>query len=158
MNSPVVLDTNVLALLVVGASSRDYIKQHKRLASDFGPYEFDLLVEMIGMFSEIILIPHIVAETSSLVRQIANPARARIQNTLNNLIDTTVEYPVASAFGVRREEAEEFGITVSVILHFLSLAELNPTLFSIDEPLLNKASSLGYSVVNCRSEFWTGRY
>lgn len=157
MNGPVVLDTNLLALLIVGSTSKEYITIHKRLAADFTSIEFELLVELTGMFSDIVLLPHIVSETSSLLRQINNPVRAKIQDKFNMFITTTMEYPIASAFGARRGEFQELGITDAVILHFLSLEELNPTLLSIDDDLLNRANSLGYSVIDCRTEFWPRR-
>jgi hypothetical protein len=157
MNGPVVLDTNLLMLLVVGTASRDYITRHKRLAADFTEFEFELLVEMIGTFSELILIPHIVAETSSLVRHISNPMRMDVQDIFKNLITSTPEYPVGSFFGAQRDEFLELGITDSVILHFLSLNDIDPTLMSIDSDLLNRANALGYNVVDCRSIFWSDR-
>src|SRR5271163_1392089 len=113
-----------------------------------------MLIDLIGAYSDIVLLPHVVAETSSLVRQIRNPIRHQIQVTFNNLITSTVEYPIASAYGAQRDEVSELGITDSVILHFLSLDEISPTLMTIDSSLLNRASVLGYSVVDCRSRFW----
>lgn len=154
MNNPLVLDTNLLMLLIVGATSRDYISIHKRLANDFTTIEYEMLVDLIGSYSDIVLLPHVVAETSSLVRQVRNPIRREIQVTLIKLIMATVEYPIASVYGAQRDEVSELGITNSVILHFLSLEELHPTLMTIDGGLLNRASALGYRVVDCRSEFW----
>jgi hypothetical protein len=101
MNSLVVIDTNLLCLLIVGATSREYISLHKRLASDFNISHFELLVELIGVFSDIVLLPHIIAETSSIIRQIRTPMRTRIQETLRTLIATTIEFPIASAWGAQ---------------------------------------------------------
>ena len=84
MNNPVVLDTNLLMLLIVGATSRDYISIHKRLSSDFTETEYEILVDLIGVYSDIVLLPRIVAETSSLVRQVINPIRQRVQVTFKN--------------------------------------------------------------------------
>jgi len=157
MNGPVVIDTNLLALLVVGTTSKGYISLHKRLESEFGIREFELLVELIGLFSDIILLPHIIAETSSLIRQFRAPMRANIQGTLKKMITTTVEFPIASTWGARREEYQELGITDAVILHFLSINEIEPTLMTIDRNLFNRANSLGYGVIDCRREFWPDR-
>lgn len=83
--------------------------------------------------------------------------RASIQDTLKKLITTTVEYPIMSSSGVRREEYQELGVTDAVILHFLSIDEIEPTLMTIDRNLFNKANSLGYGVIDCRREFWPDR-
>jgi hypothetical protein len=155
MNSLVVIDTNLLCLLIVGATSREYISLHKRLSSDFNISHFELLVELIGVFSDIVLLPHIIAETSSIIRQIRTPMRTRIQETLRTLIATTIEFPIASAWGAQRAEYQELGITDAVILHFLKGIE--PTLMTIDRNLINTANSLGYGVIDCRREFWPDR-
>jgi hypothetical protein len=157
MSGPVVVDANLLTLLIVGTTSVDYIESHKRLAADFVADHFRLLVELIGLFSEIILLPHIIAETSSIVRQVRNPMRSRIQNTLKKLIETTTEFPVASVYGAQRGEYQLLGITHAVILHLLSMNEITPTLMTIDGDLINRAESLGYRVLDCRREFWPER-
>src|ERR1700722_10956523 len=154
MNSPVIIDTNLLSLLVVGATSRKYISLHKRLESDFTVREYELLVEFISLFTDIILIPHIVAETSSLIRQIRAPMRTSIQETLRTLITTAIELSIPSAWGAQRDEYQGLGITDAVILHFLSMSGIEPTLMTIDRDLINSASSLGYRVIDYRREFW----
>jgi hypothetical protein len=83
--------------------------------------------------------------------------RANIQDTLKKLITTTVEFPIASAWGARRDEYQELGITDAVILHFLSMNGIEPTLMTIDRDLFNKANSLGYGVIDCLREFWPDR-
>jgi hypothetical protein len=158
MSSPVVIDTNLLSLLVVGATSRNYIPLHKRLESEFKIHDYELLVELIGLFSDIVLLPHIVAETSSLIRQIRRPMRTRIQETLRTLIATAIEFPIPTARGAEREEYQELGITDAVILHFLSMTGVEPTLMTIDRDLINTANSLGYGVIDCRREFWPDRF
>ena len=157
MRGPVVIDTNLLVHSVVGTTSKVYISLHKRLEHEFGIRDFEVLVELIGLFSDITLLPHIIAETSSLIRQIRAPMRTNIQATLKKLITTTVEFPVASTWGAQRNEYQELGITDAVILHFLSMGEIEPTLMTIDRNLFNKANSLGYSANDCRREFWPDR-
>ena len=97
-----------------------------------------------------ILVPHVVAETSSFLRHIPNPMRRSVQETFQNLITSTIEFPVASASGAARDEFHDLGVTDAVILHLLSRNEIGPTLMTIDEPLLNRASALGYGVLDFR--------
>jgi hypothetical protein len=150
MTGAVVVDTNLLVLLVVGSASKDYIAQHKRLATDYTTDDFDLLGLILSEFSDIVLLPHILAETSNFARQIKNPARAQIQNTLRTLIATTAELPLPSVFGAQRDEFDELGLTDAVILHLCNMTVngIKPTLITTDTELANSALSLGYSVID----------
>jgi hypothetical protein len=111
---------------------------------------YELLVEWTGRFSDIVLVQHTRAETSSLLRHIANPMRTPIQAAFKKLISSTIEYPVASALGAARDEFQDLGITDAVILHLLSLNEMATTLLTIDQPLSNRANALGCSVLDFR--------
>jgi len=154
MSGVVVVDTNLLVLLVVGSASRDYIGKHRRL-TDYTVDDFDLLGLIIAEFSEIILLPHILAEVSSLARKIDNPARGRIQDALRTLIYTATELPIQSIFGVQRDEFDELGLTDTVILHLCSMSinGINPTLLTTDTDLANSAHSLGYSIIDYKQEY-----
>jgi hypothetical protein len=50
MNHTVILDANLLVLLVVGSTQREYITKHKRLAS-YAVEEFDLLMTLLDEYS-----------------------------------------------------------------------------------------------------------
>ena len=100
MTGVVVVDANLLVLLVVGSASKKYIAKHRRLR-DYTVEDFELLGLIIGDFSDIVLLPHILAEVSSLARKIDNPARAKIQNALRTLIATTTELPSSKRFRCR---------------------------------------------------------
>jgi hypothetical protein len=117
MTGVVVVDANLLVLLVVGSASRDYIAKHRRL-QNYTVDDFELLGLIIADFSDIILLPHILAEVSSLIRQIDNPARTEIQNSLGILITTATEIPIQSSRGAQRDEFIELGLTDAIILHF----------------------------------------
>jgi hypothetical protein len=157
MTGVVVVDANLLVLLVVGSASRDYIAKHRRL-QDSATEDFDLLGLIIAEFSDIVLLPHILAEVSSLARKIDNPARAEVQDTLRRLITTATELPIQSAFGAQRDEFVELGLTDAVILHLcnMSINGVSPTLVTVDSSLANSAHSLGYSVINYKQEYQAG--
>ena len=74
MTGVVVVDANLTVLLVVGSADRDFIAKHKRLQG-YTIDDFELLGILIAKFSEIVVLPHILAEVSSLARQIDKPAR-----------------------------------------------------------------------------------
>ena len=154
MTGVVVVDANLLVLLVVGSASKEYIAKHRRLR-DYTVEDFELLGLIIGDFSDIVLLPHILAEVSSLARKIDNPARAKIQNALRTLIATTTELPVPSVSGADRDEFDELGLTDAVILHLcnLTIEGVSPTLLTADTNFANSAHSLGYSVIDYKQEF-----
>ncbi|HJU17731.1 MAG TPA: PIN domain-containing protein [Stellaceae bacterium] len=155
MTGVVVIDTNLMLLLVVGSASKDYIAKHKRLKDDYTEDDFDMLVLLIAQFSEIVLLPHTLTEVSNFVRQIGNPARAKIHTALRNLIMTAPELPLHSASGAQREEFNELGLTDAVILHLctMSINGISPTLITADSRLADSAHSLGYSVIDYRQEY-----
>ena len=155
MKSTVVIDTNLLLLFIVGTTDKAYIGMHKRLKSDYTEHDFLLLVVLISQFSDIVLLPHIVTETSNLISHIDDPARSKILKVFKNLINTVTELPIASAAGVARDEFYQLGITDAVILHLctMEIYGIKPTLITTDGELANRANSLGYSVIDYRSDF-----
>jgi hypothetical protein len=158
MTGVVVVDSNLILLLVVGSASKAYIATHKRLKDDYTVDDFDLLGLILADFSDIVLLPHILAEVSNLARQIKNPARAKIQHKLKTLITTATELPIQSASGAQRDEFDELGLTDAAILHLcnMSLNGISPTLITSDTDLANSAHSLGYSVIDYKQEYQSG--
>lgn len=157
MTGVAIVDANLTVLLVVGSASRDYIAKHKRL-KDYTVYDFEMLGLVIAEFSDIVLLPHILAEASNLAGQIDNPARAKVQAALKTLIITATELPLPSASGVQRDEFDGLGLTDAVILHLctMSINGIRPTLITTDTDLADSAHSLGYSVIDYKQEYQTG--
>lgn len=111
MNGAILIDTSVLILLIVGGALRSYIALHKNTSDRFDIDDFDLLNMIVKDFSEIILVPHVVAETSSLVRQIGDPRRTEIQRVFARFVSEVYEIPVASLDGFKRRESVDVGVT-----------------------------------------------
>lgn len=145
----VVVDTNLLLLLIVGSTDRSYIRIHKNL-SQFSEEDFILLGQAISLYSDIVLLPHIMAEVSSLARQIKNPARAQIQSKLAELVESVGEVPVPSVAGVRRAEFNMLGLTDGAILHLCTLDQngIKFALLTADNDLAVQAEMLDYEVLN----------
>lgn len=152
MSGPIIIDTNLLLLLVVGSARKSYISMHKRLKR-YGIDDFNLVVELVGEYSEILLLPHILAEVSTFLKGIAEPARRGVREAFAKLIEGSVEVSVASIHGVRREEFMRLDLTDAVVLHFLAMHEagIQPTLLTADEPVANAASACGYDVFDYNS-------
>lgn len=150
MTRVVLIESNVLVLLIVGGTSRSYIAAHKNTKDHFDTDDFDVLTLLIKDFSEIVLVPHIVAETSNLVRQIGEPRKTEIQRVFARFVSQNYEVPVVSVDGLARGGSVDLGVTDGVLLHLCSvtIGERRPTLLTIDGPLTDRAASLGYDVIN----------
>ena len=143
----VLIDTNLLLLLIVGEADPKYIAAHKRIRKNYSEDDFDLLRTIIGEYDDMVVIPHVLAEVSSLARMIDNPALDRIQLVLCRLVDDVDEVIIESSAACRRSELLSKGLTDTVILEACARGTLDGMsieLLTADEPLFNAASSLGY--------------
>ncbi len=155
MIGPILIDTNLLVLLIVGSVSCDLIARNSRLG-DYDADNFVQLTEVIGMFSDIVTVPHVLAEVSTFVRRTKAPYRGRIHAKFHDFINRgTIEYPVFSIEACRRPEFPRLGLTDAVLLHVCEqdLGGSPATLLTVDEDLANCASSLGYGVIDFKREY-----
>jgi hypothetical protein len=80
-----ILDSQLLLLYVVGATSREYIARHKRLRA-YTASDFDLLLTQLDGYSTLLLTPNTLTEASNLIDHIGEPARGRIYGVLKALL------------------------------------------------------------------------
>jgi hypothetical protein len=68
---------------------------------------------------------------------------------------TAWELLIPSVFGARRHEFDRLGLTDAVILHLceMTVDGISPTLITVDADLANAGMSLGYSVIDYKTEF-----
>ncbi len=70
----VLLDTNLLLLLLIGAFERERIEKFKRTAG-FTKFDYDQLVGFLRLFSKIVTTPHILTEVSNLAGALPDNVR-----------------------------------------------------------------------------------
>jgi hypothetical protein len=87
---PLILDTMLLVLLIIEMTSRDYISRHKRLRA-YLESDFDVLTGFVLSAPAIIVTPNTLTETSSLLQQIAEPARTQIYEQFRRVIKAADE-------------------------------------------------------------------
>lgn len=138
------LDTNLLVLLVVGATSRALIAKHKLLRA-FSETDFDLLLQFIEAAADVIVTPNTLTETSNLIGQIGEPARTAIYVEFSSLIRSATEAYVSSKDGAERGEFIRIGLTDCVLLEASAPSRL---LLTSDFDLYASAARLGRKVVN----------
>lgn len=144
---PIIVDTNLILLLVVGLTNIQMIPAHGNL-SGYTVEDYVSLSDSITAFSDIILLPHVLAEVSSLSRQIRDPYRTRIQEKLREFVELNGELLLPSIHAVRRSEFLRLGLTDSAILHALDItqARTNCALLTVDRDLATAGEMLGYDV------------
>lgn len=112
---PILLDTNLMVLFVVGTTSRQYIPRHKRLAA-FTVDDFDTLVSVISRAPSVLVTPNTLTETSNLAAHIAEPARSEVFRVLRAVISKVQETYVPSTVAAKREEFIRLGLTDAVLM------------------------------------------
>ncbi len=142
----VAVDSNLLLLLVVGLTSRDYIVKHKRLQA-FLPEDFDLLADELGAASKIVVTPNTLSETSNLIDHIGEPARSRIYQVLRSLLwaPATSEILVSSAVAAERAELPLLGLTDCALLE---ICAGGVPLVTVDLQLYLAALRKGFKALN----------
>lgn len=144
MPGPLVIDTNLLVLFVVGTTSRDYIAKHKRLSA-FVPEDYEALVRLIQAAAAVFVTPNSLAETSNLAAYIAEPARTQVLQTLRELILRSQETYIASTTAASRSEFLRLGLTDAALLE---ASADGATLLTTDLNLYLAAESAGKSAIN----------
>lgn len=144
MRHAVVLDAQLSVLLAVGATGRHLIRSHKRLSA-YDERDFDILVEVMNLQETIVWCPNVLSETSNLTRQINEPARSAIANTLMKLVSTAAESYVPSVEAVARPEYQRLGLTDAALL---TLAAGDAVLLTADLDLHVAAETAGMMSVN----------
>jgi len=144
----ILLDTNVLLLFLIAQHQPTMIGK-KRLEK-YGEYDGKLLVSYINQFSRILTTPHVLAETSNLVRQIVKGQLGAELSTIlhplfclslhNSFKQCTVEGHLIDSdlFG-------KLGLTDSGLA---TLAPENRLLLTDDLDLFLAAISLGGDAIN----------
>lgn len=116
MPNRLLIDTNLLVLLVVGVANETYIAKHGAL-SIFDRDDYLILKNLISVSAGVVVTPHILAETSNLLRQIKDPMRTELTRRLGQLIQNNFkEVEIGAPLVVARDEFLWLGLTDAGIL------------------------------------------
>ena len=114
------VDTNLLVLLVVGATGRHLIAKHRRLRR-FAKHDYDLLLRLIASAKAsgrrtgstaagaVLVTPNTLTEASNLLDQHQDPERTRFFDTLRTLIERNEEVVVKSVTAAAIPEFSDWG-------------------------------------------------
>ncbi|MFC5342672.1 hypothetical protein ACETK8_05945 [Brevundimonas staleyi] len=88
----VLLDANLIVLLVVGNVGRERISKHKRLSA-YRAEDWDLLMEVLAGYEQIVLTPNVLTEASNLIRSGDKSSNDGFSIILQSLtVDAAEEY------------------------------------------------------------------
>jgi len=110
---PLLLDSNLLILLLLGSSDIRFIKSFKRL-SDFTLEDFQTLVKLSQSF-KLATTPHILTEVSNLAKDLPSHQRDAAFAYMATRIPFLLERQVAGEQAVSSSEFIHFGLTDSVL-------------------------------------------
>jgi len=144
MARSVVLDANLLVLLVAGHTDRSLIERHKNLSA-YDADGFDLLLETLAEYSQVVLTPNTLTEASNLLRQIGNPDRLRVTVMLGHLIQEHDERYIVSKDAAVEKTFGRLGLTDAALL---VVAREHGSLLSADNALYLAASTEGIAAFN----------
>jgi len=129
----VVLDSNLLVLLVVGAADPELISQARPTRNrGFAKADFQLLLEMLARVGHLVVTPHILAETSNLLDQVKGRQRDDVFATFVERLKFIQERFVAAVEVVDLACFAELGLTDCAIVQATSGEHLTIT---VDAPL-----------------------
>ena len=144
MQKSLVLDTCLLVLLMVGLTNKKYIGKHKRLHPVYNSAHFEKLLAMVRG-ARLVCTAHILTETSNLLRQISDPMKSEIQETMRRYVDRMDEVQIPGKQACKAQSFIRLGLTDAAIIM------LNPKtihILSVDLDLIVEAYRNGFHVTN----------
>ena len=109
----VLVDTNLLVLLLVGAVNRRRIQNFKR-TGDFTVQDFDLLTCLLDWFGKLIATPHVLSQVSDLT-DLTGTELTRVRAVFKTLVEEIEECCDTSRILVANPLFARFGLTDSAI-------------------------------------------
>lgn len=141
---PILLDTNLLILFVVGTASRGYIEKHKRL-TEFTVEDYDALLKIISAASAVLVTPNTLTETSNLSAHIGEPAKSEIFKVLRSVVASSEETYVPSRKASERKEFVRLGLTDASLIE---MSSDETTVLTADLDLYLAVLNKGASAIN----------
>ena len=111
-----IVDSNLLVLWIVGVTAPAHLGRHKNLKG-FDPGDYDLLLKLTTGARSIQVTPHILAETSNLIRQIGDPLRQQLTRALGQRIAGLSEIFVESREAADDRIFPRLGLTDATIMN-----------------------------------------
>lgn len=144
MSTSVLVDSNLLFVLVVGCTSRDHVGRARR-TEQYSVEDFDLLQMTLAEFDEVLVTPHVLAETSNLLGYLAEPLRSAARVIFAAILPPWEERFTRGTELTGTSVYVRLGLTDSALF---STASASITLLTDDLPLFIAAGKAGRSTIN----------
>lgn len=131
------VDSNLLALLVVGATERGLVSKHRRLQR-FTADDYERLLNLIDKFGPVLVTPNTLTETSNLLAHHGEPERSELFDTFRLLIENNKEIVIASLEASRNASFNRLGLTDATLLEVVTA---DTPLVTVDFNLYYRAAS-----------------
>lgn len=110
MKHRLLLDTNLLVLLLVGSWRPQLISTFKT-TSAFSVRDYDLLLDIVCAGSKLVATPHVLAETSNLIRGVDHRTRTALRECLRQLVGEVTEFHVPATTATADGLFSRLGLT-----------------------------------------------
>lgn len=150
----ILVDTNLLLLLFVGALDRNLVPNFKR-TTQFVPEDYDTLTMYLSIFTTLITTPNVLTEVSNLAKNLGHRELEFFRDVFSPLVQTLEETYVESKTVVNEYYSARLGLTDSAII---SLAKGQYLLLTDDFKLAQYFQSIGGDAINfnhIRPRYWT---
>lgn len=112
----ILVDTNILLLLFIGAFDQSLIPRFKR-TRQFTVEDYATLTTILGLFDKIVTTPHVLTEVSNLSGQLGEPVRSEYFKKFSSGIILLEEENVTGRDVAQMQEFVRFGLTDTGIIH-----------------------------------------
>ena len=143
--NPIIIDTNLLVLLVVGSTSLDFIASHKR-TTEYDIDAFRVLEIILEGTTSFIANASTLAETSNFIREFREPGRSAVVATFDSYIKQAAETSINAVTAISRPEYRVLGFTDAIILEMQKAG--SAALITDDLDLYVASVTAGYEAYN----------
>lgn len=144
MPATVVIDSNLLFVLVVGNVSRDHVGRARR-TEQYSPEDFDLLHSSLAEYDQVLVTPHVLAETSNLLGYLSEPLLSRSRAIMAAMMLYWDERFHRGSELTSTSTFLRLGLTDSALFN---VSSATTTLLTDDLPLYLAASQAGRLAIN----------
>jgi hypothetical protein len=140
----VVIDSNLLFVLVIGHVSRDHVGRARR-TEQYSPEDFDLLHNSLAEYDQVLVTPHVLAETSNLLGYLSEPLLSNSRKVMAAMMLYWDERFHRGAELAASSIYVRLGLTDSALF---TVSSASTTLLTDDFPLYLAASRAGHLAIN----------
>ena len=152
-NDEVFIDSNLLALLVVGSVDRKLIGNHRR-TREFTPEDYDRLFSIINGLKHVFVMPNTLTEVSNILENKKDP---RFLKQLQILIEKSKEIVVVSKEAARNSKFVWLGLTDSALLEVISAERpLLTTDLELYSAAMAKGEEAAFNFTHLSASFYFG--